>query len=144
MSSRSRQSGDPLATPLPPDKSNLPRIQVGVDLVQIERIAVLLDRYGARFTRRVFTDRELAACGTRVERLAARYAAKEAVSKAFGTGIGHISWREIEVVNDAAGRPELVLAGRAAKLAQEMGLSTWSLSLSHTQEQAIAFVIAAG
>jgi holo-[acyl-carrier protein] synthase len=126
------------------NRSPITRIRTGVDLIPVGRIAALLDRYGERFARRVFTDRELAACRQRPERLAARYAAKEAVSKALGTGIGRVSWREIEVVNDAAGRPELVLRGRAAELAAELGLRQWSVSLSHTQEQAIAFVVAAG
>jgi holo-[acyl-carrier protein] synthase len=110
----------------------------------VQRIAALLERYGARFTGRVFTEQELVACNNRVERMASRFAAKEAVSKAFGTGIGPVSWREIEVISDDAGQPELVLTGRAARLAQDLGLSTWTISLSHTEEQAIAFVIAAG
>ena len=119
-------------------------MRTGVDLVQIQRIAALLDRYGERFARRVFTDRELAACRQRPDRLATRFAAKEAVSKALGTGIGRISWREIEVINDPAGRPELVLSGQAAELAAELGLREWAISLSHSREQAIAFVVAAG
>jgi len=119
-------------------------VRVGVDLVQVRRIAVLLERYGDRFARRVFSGRELAACGRRPQRLAARFAAKEAVSKALGTGIGPIGWREIEIVNDDAGRPELVLGGAAAKLAAELNLHEWAVSLSHTQEQAVAFVMATG
>ncbi len=119
-------------------------LRTGVDLVQIQRIAVLLDRYGERFTRRVFTDRELAACRQRPDRLATRFAAKEAVSKALGTGIGRVSWREIEVIKDPVGRPELVLSGQAAELAAELGLREWAISLSHSREQAIAFVVAAG
>jgi holo-[acyl-carrier protein] synthase len=119
-------------------------IRTGVDLIQVQRIVALLDKYGERFARRVFSDRELSACGQRTDRLAARFAAKEAVSKALGTGIGRVGWREIEIVNDAAGRPTLELSGRAAELAAELGLREWSVSLSHTQEQAIAFVIAAG
>lgn len=127
-----------------PSRPFLTHIRTGVDLVQIQRIVALLDRYGERFTRRVFTPRELSACGQRVERLAARFAAKEAVSKALGTGIGRVSWQEIEIANDAAGRPRLELSGRAAELAMELDLHEWSISLSHTQEQAIAFVVAAG
>ena len=145
MSNRSSEKGNEPAAPYsPPDKPYFTQIRAGVDMVQVRRIVALLDKYGDRFAGRVFTDRELSACGARAERLAARFAAKEAVSKAFGTGIGRISWREIEVINDTAGRPELVLTGRAKRLAEELGLSTWTLSLSHTQEQAIAFVVAAG
>ena len=133
------------ATPLQAaDRPCFSHIRTGVDIVPVERIAALLERYGGRFTGRVFTERELVTCNNRVERMASRFAAKEAVSKAFGTGIGPVSWREIEVINDDAGRPELVLTGRAARLAQDLGLSTWTVSLSHTEEQAIAFVIAAG
>lgn len=124
--------------------SSITQIRTGVDLIDVGRIVSLLDRYGARFARRVFTDRELEACKGRPERLAARFAAKEAVSKALGTGIGQVAWREIEVVSDSSGRPELRLGGRAGKLAAELGLHLWSVSLSHTQEQAVAFVIAAG
>lgn len=145
MSSRSSEKANgPTALFSPPDKASITQIRVGVDMVQVRRIVALLDKYGDRFAGRVFTDRELSTCGKRAERLAARFAAKEAVSKAFGTGIGRISWREIEVINDATGRPELVLTGRAKRLAEELGLSTWTLSLSHTREQAIAFVVAAG
>lgn len=117
-------------------------MQVGVDLVAVERIAALLNRYGDRFKQRVFTPHEIATCGDQPERLAARFAAKEAASKALGTGIGRVSWRDIEVVNDAWGKPELVLRGRAGERATELGLQTWALSLSHTKDQAIAVVIA--
>ncbi len=123
---------------------SLTRIRTGVDLIAVGRVESLLERYGARFAHRVFTDRELEACKGRPDRLAARLAAKEAVSKALGTGIGQVAWREIEVVSDSSGRPELRLEGRAAELAAELGLRLWSVSLSHTQEQAVAFVIAAG
>jgi holo-[acyl-carrier protein] synthase len=124
--------------------SSITQIRTGVDLVDVGRIVSLLDRYGARFAHRVFTDRELEACKGRPERLAARFAAKEAVSKALGTGIGQVAWREIEVVSDSSGRPELRLDGRAGELAAELGLHLWSVSLSHTQGQAVAFVVAAG
>jgi holo-[acyl-carrier protein] synthase len=123
---------------------SITQIRTGVDLIAVGRIVSLLDRYGERFARRVFTDRELEACKGRPERLAARFATKEAVSKALGTGIGRVTWREIEVVSDPSGRPELRLEGRAAELAAELGLHLWSVSLSHTHEQAVAFVIAAG
>lgn len=122
----------------------LKQIRAGVDLVQVQRIASLLDRYEERFAKRVFTERELEACNRRPERLAARLAAKEAVSKALGTGIGQVGWREIEIIGDATGEPQLRLDGQAAMLAEELGLRTWSVSLSHTLEHAVAVVIAAG
>lgn len=144
MISQSEEKPTSSASPALPEESYFSQIRTGVDLVPVQRIATLLERYGTRFTGRVFTEQELEACNDRVERMASRFAAKEAVSKAFGTGIGPISWREIEIVNDHAGRPGLRLSGRAAKLAQDLGLSTWTISLSHTEEQAIAFVIAVG
>ncbi len=120
------------------------QIRTGVDLAEVNRIVSLCERYGDRFFTRVFTTRELEVCKGRPDRLAARFAAKEAVSKALGTGIGQVSWREIEIVSDSTGRPQVRLAGRAARLAAELGLHKWSVSLSHTKELAIAFVIAAG
>lgn len=124
-------------------------LRVGVDLVEVARVKDLVSKYGSRFIHRVFTPREQAACGLnsarwQMERLAARFAAKEAVAKALGTGIGAVAFREIEVVNDDLGRPELVLHGGAAELGRELGLQHWAISLSHTHEQAVAFVTALG
>jgi holo-[acyl-carrier protein] synthase len=76
--------------------------------------------------------------------LAARFAAKEAVSKALGTGIGPVGWHEIEVLRGEARQPVLLLHGEAARLAASLGLDTWSLSLSHTQNYAVAMVVAIG
>jgi len=120
-------------------------IASGVDLVEVERIETMLSRYGERFLTRVFTDREIGYCRGRSPELAARFAAKEAVSKALGVGIQHqegVGWREIEVVSDAHGKPAVILTGRAAQRAGELGLSTFALSLSHTREYAIAMVVA--
>ena len=119
-------------------------LRVGVDLMDVERIARGLERYGDRFYKRLFTDNERRQCGNRPERLAARFAAKEAVAKALGTGIGDVCWTEIEVDGDDRGRPILRLHGQAAQIAQSMGLTTWEISLSHTTDQAIAFVVAMG
>lgn len=118
---------------------------IGVDLVEVERIAELVARYGERFLTRVFTEQELAYCRGRSPELAARFAAKEAVSKALGVGIQHtdgVGWREIQVVSDARGRPGVELSGTAARRAGELGLSTFALSLSHTREYAIAMLVA--
>jgi holo-[acyl-carrier protein] synthase len=117
-------------------------LRVGVDMMDVERVARSLERYGERFYARFYTETERQHCQGQPQRLAARFAAKEAVAKALGTGIGDIGWREIEVDCDGRGRPILRLHGNAAKLAQEMGLTTWEISLSHTQDQAIAFVVA--
>ncbi len=118
---------------------------IGVDLVEVERVQALAIRYGERFLSRVFTEQELAYCRGRSPELAARFAAKEAVSKALGVGIQHqdgVGWREIQVVSDAHGKPGIELSGTAARRAGELGLSTFALSLSHTREYAIAMLVA--
>ena len=117
-------------------------LSVGVDLVEVRRIADLLADYGERFGRRVFTERERAGCHGHAESLAARWAAKEAAAKALGTGFGPVGFTDIEVVEDEAGCPHLHLHGRAAELAAERGLSRWAVSLSHDGGMAIAFVVA--
>jgi holo-[acyl-carrier protein] synthase len=117
-------------------------LSCGVDLIEIRRVQDAMDRHGRRFLERVFTPQELTEAGGRAASLAARFAAKEAVSKALGTGIGVVCWQEIEIVRDDAHRPVLRLHGAAARLAAELGLKHWSLSLSHSQSQAIAMVIA--
>ena len=117
-------------------------LAVGADLVEICRIASLVERYGERFTHRVFTDRELAGCSGRTHSLAARWAAKEAVAKALGTGIGRVAFQDVEVIQDGAGRPHLHLRGAAAELAAELGLTRWGLSLAHDGGLALAFVVA--
>jgi holo-[acyl-carrier protein] synthase len=116
----------------------------GVDLVEIERFQAAIQRHGERFLLRVFTELELGEVGQNTASLAARFAAKEAVSKALGTGIGPIAWREIEVLRGEARQPVLHLHGEAARRAETLGLSTWSLSLSHTQNYAIAMVVGSG
>ena len=118
--------------------------QTGVDIIEVARIARAAERHGERFYKRFFTNSERAHCGCRFPALAARFAAKEAVAKALGTGIGDVKWVEIEVVNDERGRPKIVLHGAAAMVAADLGLTEWSLSLSYTHEHAIAFVVARG
>jgi holo-[acyl-carrier protein] synthase len=120
-------------------------LAVGVDLIEIPRIARALERWGERFLARVYTPAEIAHCRGRVPELAARFAAKEAVSKALGVGIwwgGGIAWQEAEVRPDRLGKPEVVLHGRAVDYAREQGLNHWAISLSHTDEHAIAMVVA--
>ena len=118
------------------------RIQVGVDLIEISRIEAALDRWGERFLRRVWTEREITACRGRHRELAARFAAKEAASKALGTGIVGIVWRELEVLSDRRGKPLLFLHGQAKARAGELGLNTWAVSLTHSRDMACAFVVA--
>jgi holo-[acyl-carrier protein] synthase len=122
-------------------------LAVGVDLVAVRRIAELAEKYGERFAQRVFTERERADCSrgsdeTRMNSLAARWAAKEAVAKALGTGFGPVNHLEIEVIRDEFGCPHVCLHGRAAELAQARGLNRWAISLSHDGGMALAFVVA--
>lgn len=117
---------------------------IGVDIVETERIAHSLARFGDRFLQRVYTPRELRYCQGRIGSLAARWAAKEAVGKALGTGIGQVSFQDIEVINDERFCPAIKLHGAAQHLAQHLGLTTWAISLSHTKAYAIAFVVAEG
>jgi len=118
----------------------------GIDLIEIQRIAQMLDDHGESFTHRCFTasEREYADGGgkLRAERYAARFAAKEAVLKALGTGWSQgATWNEIEVGRDPAGRPTIKLSGRTARIAEELGIGMWHLSLSHSKSHAIASVI---
>jgi len=122
----------------------MPILRTGVDLIEITRFTAAYQRYQKRLLRRLFTPLELAENGENMASLAARFAAKEAVSKAFGTGIGHITWHDIEVRRGPAGEPVLQLHGPAGRMAEEQHLDTWSVSLSHTQSHAIAFVVAMG
>jgi holo-[acyl-carrier protein] synthase len=114
---------------------------IGVDIIDIERLAWSVDRFGDRFLRRVFTDQELNYCHGRIESLAARWAAKEAVAKALGCGIGQVTWREIEVVNDDQRRPTVHLYGAAKALAAQLGIHEFAVSLSHAKDYAVAFVV---
>jgi len=100
-----------------------------VDIVETERVDQSIKRFGDRFLRRVYTKQELAYCNGRVGSLAARWAAKEAVAKAFGTGIGDVSWQEIEIVNDDLRCPFVRLHGAAAELAAQSGISGFAVTL---------------
>jgi holo-[acyl-carrier protein] synthase len=119
-------------------------LATGVDLIETVRIQNAIDQHGDRFLKRVFTPQELADAGENAASLAARFAAKEAVSKALGCGIGAVGWQEIEVRRGPSRQPELHLHGAAARLAGEMGLTGWSVSLSHNQTTAVAVVVAIG
>jgi holo-[acyl-carrier protein] synthase len=117
-------------------------IRVGVDLIEVARVQAAATRHGERFYKRFLTAAERDLCAGRPERWAARIAAKEAVAKALGTGIGDIQWVEIEILSDPKGRPILYLHGAAARLAAQLELLQWDISLSHTETQAVAFVAA--
>lgn len=113
-------------------------------MIAIARIERGIARYGGRFLARFFTEQEQAYCHGRAASLAGRFAIKEAVGKALGTGIGDIRWVDVEVVCDERGKPELVLHNQAKRLADERGLTQWAISLSHTKTEAIGFVVATG
>ena len=124
-------------------------LATGVDLVEISRVARVLDRYSTRFLSRVYTPDEIRFSRGRPAELAARFAAKEAVSKALGVGMRLMSpigigWLDVETLNHRSGQPFVSLHRRAERLAIEKGLNTWSVSLSHDGGVAIAFVVALG
>jgi holo-[acyl-carrier protein] synthase len=114
----------------------------GVDLIEIDRIEAAVERWGDRILNRVWTEREQAYCRGRGPQLASRFAGKEAVSKALGTGIKDIIWREIEILPDRRGKPMLFLHGRAKERATKLGLTQWAVSLTHSRNFACAMVVA--
>ena len=117
---------------------------IGIDAVEVDRFRRVLTRTPS-VARRLFTDGERAAGARRrdpAQRLAARFAAKEAVMKALGVGLGAFSFQDVEVVNARSGKPELVLRGKAATLAAERGVAGWMLSLTHTERTAQAVALA--
>ncbi len=118
-------------------------LRCGIDLIENKRIEEGIERFGERFLKRFFTAGEREDCEDQPYRLAARLAAKEAVAKALGTGIGAVSWLEIEIrCNNEHHRPTLTLHGAAEALAHEMGLTQWDVSLTHTKDYASAVVVA--
>lgn len=117
-------------------------LSVGVDLIETRRVARALDRWGERFLTHVYTPTEVRYSRNHVPELAARFAAKEAVSKVLGTGLRGITWREMEVLSDTRGKPLVRLHGRAKRRAEQLGLDEFAVSLSHSREYAIAFVVA--
>ncbi|HTV04962.1 MAG TPA: holo-ACP synthase [Acidobacteriaceae bacterium] len=120
-------------------------VGTGIDVVEIDRIAASIDRYGARFLHRIFTPGEITYCQHKrhsaAESFAARFAAKEAAAKALGTGIQHgVTWTEIEVRRTLGQRPTLHFSGRAHQIAEHLGVRHISLSLTHDRRMAIASV----
>lgn len=123
-------------------------ISHGVDLVDCQRLSVVMGRHGQRFMERVFTAAEIAYCcgkKNKVEHLAGRFAAKEAVLKVLGTGWKNgIAWTDIEVINEPSGQPRVYLEGRCREIAKELGLETILISISHVKTHAIASAIGCG
>lgn len=114
----------------------------GVDMLEVKRLESAIERHGERFLNRIFTQRELDQIKGNLPSLAARFAGKEAVAKALATGIGPVSWLEIEILRGPAREPVLHLFGEAKQLAAKRGITHWAISLSHTHEHALAFVVA--
>jgi holo-[acyl-carrier protein] synthase len=120
-------------------------VGTGIDIAEVPRIREAIERFGQRFLQRIYTDGEIKYCDSKAnrgERYAARFAAKEAAMKALGTGWNHgVRWRDCEVVRMPGGRPTMMFHGRAGEFAAKLGVKNVALSISHTEEQAIAQVI---
>ena len=116
-------------------------MRIGIDLVEIARIASARDRWGDRFLERVYTSREVQVCRGRLSALAGRFAAKEAAAKALGVGIGPVRWLDLEILNAGSGAPRLELHGRARELAMSLGITGSAVSLSDTRDYAVAVVM---
>jgi len=114
----------------------------GIDLIEVQRLELAIQRHGDRFLRRIFTEKELGQLKGNLPSLAARFAAKEAVAKALATGIGPVSWLDIEILRGPKGEPLLSLHGEAKRLADQHGVERWAISISHTHLHAIAMVVA--
>jgi holo-[acyl-carrier protein] synthase len=119
-------------------------LRTGVDLIEIQRIQEVVARHGKRYLERVYTAAEQEEARGQAESLAGRFAAKEAVAKALGTGIGAVGWQEIEILGDEQNAPTLKLHGVAERTSKELGISVWSLSISHSLSHAVAFAVALG
>jgi holo-[acyl-carrier protein] synthase len=125
-----------------PDALVAGSVRAGVDRVELDEFQRTIDVAGDPFVERIFTREEIAFCHGRVDRLATRFAAKEAVAKILGTGIRGLGWLDIEVVSTPAGEPRLRLHGRALNRASALGVTSLALSLVHTSRTAEAFVVA--
>lgn len=120
---------------------------IGVDIVEVNRVKQMVETHPLGVKKRIFTDSELNYCYAKnnpFPHLAARFAAKEAAAKAFGTGIRGIGWKEIEIIKENDGQVGINLSGRAKQLALELGITNFLLSLSHSREYAVAQAIAVG
>lgn len=120
-------------------------VGMGVDIAEVPRIQASIERFGDRFLKRLFTEAEISYCSSKAnqyERFAARFAAKEAALKAIGTGWKRgVTWLDVEVVRMPSGKPTIVFRGKAAEFAHRLGTKNASVSLSHTEQIAIAHVI---
>ncbi len=129
------KDGDPS---LPPGLVPEGTTELGIDIIKVERIRAALDKFGDRFSRRVLTDHERKYVRGRAETFAGRWAAKEAVSKVLGLGVRGIGWRDIEVQRLPTGQPSVLLHGRAAQRAEQLGMGRIALSITHESDYAVA------
>ena len=113
----------------------------GVDIIEVGRVRRVAETYGQRFLKRIYTEEEAAYCRGRAPQLATRYAAKEAVMKALGTGVRGVRWRDIEVVRRRGQAPTVRLHGTALARAELLGIDHLAISLSHSEEYAVASVV---
>lgn len=119
-------------------------LRTGVDIIEISRLVELESKIKKRFMDRIYTKNEQIICGNNQATLAGRFAAKEAVSKALGRGIGEIHWKDIEILRGEAGEPALHLHQKALERSNELGIQLWSISISHNKTTAIAYVVGIG
>lgn len=117
-------------------------IKCGIDIIEIERLSKIKPEIRARFLKRVYTDLELSQAQNQDDTLSGLFAAKEAVSKALGTGIGFVAWKDIEIIHQSSGEPVVHLHGNAALIATQKGLQEWSVSISHDRDRAAAVAVA--
>lgn len=117
-------------------------VAVGVDIIEVDRVRRVYEHHAERFLQRVFTDLEVRQCRGKITRLAGRFAAKEAISKALGTGLHGVAWREMEVVQLRSGRPSVRLHGNARERASLLGLNAFDVSIADLQTFSIAIAVA--
>lgn len=129
-----------LPAPLsPPQGVN---VAIGIDIIEVDRVRKVYEHHGDRFLKRVFTEAEVLQCRGKANRLAGRFAAKEAISKALGTGLHGVAWREMEVVQLRSGRPTVTLHGNAKRRAQLLGISAFDVSIADLKDFSIAVAVA--
>ena len=138
--------GDAITTP--PKRPPGAVLGIGTDIIECARIAQMIEKHGEHFLQRVYTQQEIAYCAGRKaahQHYAGRWAAKEAVLKALGTGWAHgIQWVDVEVVNQQGGKPNIVLEGKAREISHQLGIEMMLISISHCKNYATAYATAIG